>query len=81
MRQFLVLSLLASGVFFLWDRSVNAHPIDIHIPTSHDFMFEMEYERMKANQDAEKVLEDPESSRDDLDKALDQLYGPNGTHA
>lgn len=81
MRNFIILSVLSTAVFFFWDSAVNAHPIDIHIPTSHDYMFEWEYERMKANQEAEEILEDPNSSSEDLDKALEQLYGPNGNRA
>ena len=74
-------SLLSITGFFYWESSVTAHPIDIHIPTSYDYLFEWEYERGKANQEAENVVDNPESSQEEIDKALDQLYGPNGNHA
>jgi hypothetical protein len=79
--QMFIFLVIGTSTFFLWDMAVNAHPIDIHIPTSHDYLFEMEYERMRANQEAEKVLADPDASREELDGALDQLYGPNGNRA
>ena len=66
MQKFLILSVLATGIFFFWDQAVNAHPIDIHVPTSHDYIFEWEYERMKANQEAEETIDDPDSSSEDL---------------
>jgi hypothetical protein len=72
--------LLVSILLFSVDK-FNGHPIDVHIPTSHDYLFEYEYERMRANQEAEAVLKDPEASSEDLDNALDQLFGPNGNRA
>jgi len=58
-----------------------AHLVDIHIPTSHDFGFEYEMERERANREAEETLDDPDASDQERADALDQLFGPTGNHA
>lgn len=59
----------------------NGHPIDMHVPTSHDFQFEYEYERLRAIELAEAVLEDADSSQEEIDKAVDYLYSGKGNRA
>lgn len=58
-----------------------AHVIDIHLPTSHDFGREYEYDKDRANKEAEETLQDPDASAQDKADALDQLFGPTGNHA
>lgn len=73
--------LLNAGALFYVCVRANAHPVDIHLPTSYDYMFETEVERSKANEDAENTLNDPSSSEQEKNNAIDQLYGPNGNRA
>ena len=81
MTQFINYVALLSPLIFCAADQAMAHPVDIHLPTSYDYILENEYERSRANEKAEEVLNNPESYSDEIDKALEQLYGPNGNRA
>jgi|GEM_PF-7081945 len=81
MQQILTYTLLLSVVLFCGGDRGSAHPVDIHLPTSYDYLHETEYERDRANKEAQKTLDKDDSSEEEIQRALDQLYGPNGTRA
>ena len=58
-----------------------AHLVDIHIPTSQDFLHEYEMENDRANKEAEETMSDPDASDQDRADAIDQLFGPKGNYA
>ena len=68
----------AAAALFYFGIKANAHPLDLHLPTSYDYMLEREYEMERANEEAAKTLNDLDAKPDDIDRALEQLYGPNG---
>lgn len=78
MQQILTYTLLLSALLFSGGEKSSAHPLDLHLPTSYDYLLESEFEKDSANKIAEEKLNDANASEEDVQKALDQLFGPNG---
>lgn len=80
MKYFWTFIGLTSGWLFYLGIQANAHTLDAHLPTSADYQLELE-ENDRANRRAQETLRDPDSTQEELNRAQDQLYGPNGNHA
>lgn len=78
MQYYKASAILTTALLLFSIEKFSAHPIDIHLPIPEDFLLEYEYHKQKAINDAERVLEDPDSTQEECDKAKDHLFSPKG---